>query len=308
MRVLVTGASGFVGRALVAALAKSGHEVRAAVRRRNTVSFPSGVEIALHGDLATDVDWSPLVAGCEAIVHLAGIAHVGPEISAEIYGRVNHRATIELAKAADRAGVTRFVFVSSIRAQTGPVSDRVLTEADEPRPSDAYGRSKLAAEDFLRASNLRYTILRPVLIYGAGVKGNLAALARLAASPWPLPFGALTNRRSLVNRASLIDAVDVVLRNAATRRETYVVADRTPIAMSDLVAALRRGFGHAPHLVPVPSSLIGAALRLAGKGDLWNRLDGELIADPSKLISVGWKPTESTATAVEGLAAQMLMC
>jgi UDP-glucose 4-epimerase len=307
MRVLVTGATGFVGSAAVPELAQRGHHIRAAVRERTTTRFEPHIEIVRHGDLGAGIDWAALVADCNAVVHLAGIAHGGPETSGEQYDRINRHATAELVSAAERAGIARFILVSSIRAQSGPTADHMLTEADDAWPTDAYGTSKLAAEMVLRASRLRYTILRPVVVYGAGVKGNLAALAQLAASPWPLPFGALANRRSLLNRASLIDAIELALRSAATVRETYIVADREPISLRDLVAALRRGLDRRPLLIPVPRPLLRAALHMAGKSDLLRRLDGELMADPSKLIAAGWTPTIDTARALEQLAKQLLM-
>ena len=118
-RILVTGASGFVGRAVVAALAKDGHAVRAAVRRP-APAFPANVEIVQIGDLAEPIDWSPLLAGIDVAIHLAGIAHIGPRVGATLYDRVNHLATAQLATAAAQAGVSRLVFMSSIRAQSGP--------------------------------------------------------------------------------------------------------------------------------------------------------------------------------------------
>jgi nucleoside-diphosphate-sugar epimerase len=196
MKVLVTGATGFVGRAVVATLAADGDEVHAAVRRAPSPPLQPGVAVARHGDLAGPIDWAPLLAGIDCVVHLAGIAHAGPGIAEERYDQVNHRAIGSLAAAVRAAGIARIVFVSSIRAQTGPTADHLVTEADEPRPTDPYGRSKLAAERAIQRSGVPFTILRPVLIYGAGVKGNLRALMRLAALPVPLPFGALAARRS----------------------------------------------------------------------------------------------------------------
>ena len=306
MRVLVTGATGFVGRALVPALMEQGYIVRAAVRDGTAAPFHPHVEIARHGDLGAGGDWTPIVAGCDAIIHLAGIAHIGPNIADDSYDRVNRQATEKLIVAADHANARRFVFMSSIRAQTGPSSDRVLSEVDLPVPGDAYGSSKLAAEGALHESALRYTILRPVLVYGAGVKGNLAALARIAASPWPLPFGALTNRRSLLNRDSLVAAIAFALGNPATERETYVVADKTPISVREIVTALRHGLGKPPGLVNVPRGVLSMALRAIGKHDMLSRLDGELVADPSKLIAAGWTPTIDTATALTAVARTML--
>ncbi|MGZ3411779.1 MAG: NAD-dependent epimerase/dehydratase family protein [Xanthobacteraceae bacterium] len=306
MRVLITGATGFVGVATVPALARQGYQIRAAVRDNIISQFAAGIDIVRHGDLAASVDWAPLISGCDAVVHLAGITHAGPSIADEQYDLINRRATAELVSAAERAGVERFVFVSSIRAQSGPAADHILTETDEPQPTDAYGASKLAAEMAVRASNLRYTILRPALAYGGGVKGNLAALTRLAASPWPLPFGELTKKRSLLNRESLIDAIGFSLSSPAAVRGTFIVADRDPISFRDLVAALRRGLGRPPNLFSVPGSLFHAALRTVGRQNILDRLDAELIADPAKLIAAGWKPTIDSGRALEQLAKQML--
>jgi len=236
-RILVTGASGFIGRAVTSALAAAGHEVRAAARRPPEPPFPSGVEPVLHGDLEAGVEWRPLAAGMDFVVHAAGIAHGGGGIAPERYDRVNRDATAQLADAARAAGIKRLVFLSSIRAQTGPAADHILTEADEPRPTDPYGRSKLFAETALRDSGVPFTVLRPVLVYGPGVKGNLRRLIAAAALPLPLPFGAFTNRRSLLGVQNLAAAILHVLRHAAASGETYLVADPQPLSLADMVAA-----------------------------------------------------------------------
>ena len=179
MRILVTGASGFVGRALVEDLATQGHRVRAAMRQPADI-FSRTVEVVAVSDLARPLEWRPLLADMDAVVHLAGIAHITSGVADDLYDRVNRAATAALASAAARDRIQRLVFVSSIRAQTGPTTVHALTEADPPHPIDAYGRSKLAAEDAIRAADLPFTILRPTLIYGPGVKGNLASLMRVA--------------------------------------------------------------------------------------------------------------------------------
>jgi nucleoside-diphosphate-sugar epimerase len=298
-RVLVTGATGFCGRPLVARLVAAGYDVRVAVRRVPVPPLPAGVETALHGDLADTVDWAPLLAGVDAVVHLAGIAHVTRGIPEDRYDRVNHRATAELANAAQRAGVRHLLLVSSIRAQCGPAADHVLTEADTPRPSDAYGRSKLAAEAAVAASGVPFTILRPVLIYGPGLKGNLAMLARLAALPVPLPFAGFVNRRSLLSLDNLIGAILFVLATPATQGETYVVADPQPITFAEIVAALRPG---PPRLFALPHRLVATAARMIVGADAWDRLNGELIAFPGKLIAAGWSPTADTKAALRSAA------
>jgi nucleoside-diphosphate-sugar epimerase len=301
VKVLITGASGFVGAPLAAALAEAGYQVRAAVRDRRRRSFPAGVEIALLPDLAGAVDWTPLVAGLDAVVHLAGIAHVGPEIPDAIYDRVNHLATAALTGAAATAGVRKFVFMSSTRAQAGASADAPLTEASAPEPTDAYGRSKLVAEAAVRASGLSYTILRPALVYGPNPKGNLASLMRLAALPVPLPFGAFTNRRSLLAMDNLISAVRFALEDARSENQTFLVADPETISVAELVALLRKAAGRKPSLVPIPPALLSAALALIGKRDISLRLAGTLIAEPTKLLAAGWCPATDTRTAIAAM-------
>jgi nucleoside-diphosphate-sugar epimerase len=305
-RILVTGASGFVGRGLVAALADAGTPVRAATRNPASLPTARGVEAVAVPDFTQPIDWEPLLAGVDAVVHLAGIAHVGARIDADLYDRVNHRATAELAAASVRANVPRFILVSSVRAQCGPASPRVLRESDEPQPTEAYGRSKLEAEAAVRACPLAWTILRPVVVYGPGVKGNLASLMRLARLPLPLPFAAFTSKRSLIGLDNLIGAVRFVLEQPATAGETYLVAEPEPVSLAEIVAALRAGAGRRPGLLPVPQAWLEAGLRLAGRGDLWERLAGALVVDTSKLIAAGWSPDRDTKAGLARMAAASL--
>jgi nucleoside-diphosphate-sugar epimerase len=185
-RILVTGASGFVGRALVTELAGLGYSVRAAMRQPADV-FPRNVEVVAVSDLTRPFEWRALLKGIETVVHLAGIAHAGPEIAEDLYDRVNRLATAELAKAAQVSGVRHLVFISSIRAQSGPSSADILRETDAPQPTDAYGRSKLAAEEAVRAAGVPFTILRPVLIYGQPRSPDPPRAKTLAAAAWSLP-------------------------------------------------------------------------------------------------------------------------
>jgi nucleoside-diphosphate-sugar epimerase len=297
--ILVTGASGFVGRALVTELTGLGYSVRAAMRQPADV-FPRNVEVVAVSDLTRPVEWRALLKGVETVVHLAGIAHAGPEIAEELYDRVNRLATTELAKAAHAVGVRHLVFISSIRAQSGPSSAEVQRETDTPQPTDAYGRSKLAAEDAVRAAGVPFTILRPVLIYGPGVKGNLDRLIRLAQEPWPLPLGLCRNRRSLLARQNLLSAIHFVLQQPSAKGETYIVADPMPLTLAEIVAALRAGQGRRSGLLPVPPALIALAANIAGRGDDWQRIGGAMVANPTKLLQAGWKPTVDTRA---GLAA-----
>jgi len=292
-RVLVTGASGFIGSAVVAALARDGYTVRAAVRRPH-LSFPDGVEVVQHPDLAEAFDWQPLLDGVDQVVHLAGIAHTRGADAAS-YDRVNRQATARLAAAAALARVEHFVFVSSIRAQSGPAADHALTERDPPAPTEIYGRSKLAAEEAVRAAGVPFTILRPVLLYGLGMKGNLALLARAAETRLPLPVKDFGNRRSLLGIDNFISALAFVLATPATIGETYVIADPgIPPRLSDVFVTLRQARGRRAFIMPMSPDYIELPLRLFRRTDVWHRIGGNLRVDAGKLVAAGWRPAHDT--------------
>ncbi len=302
-RILVTGASGFVGRAVVAALASQGSAVRAAVRRPPQRPFVDGVEVVAHPDLAQAFDWHPLLEGADQVVHLAGIAHAGRGVTSKLYDQINRRATARLAAAAARAGVAHFVFVSSIRAQSGPAAGHTLTERDGPAPTDAYGRSKLAAEAAVRASGVPFTILRPVALYGPDVRGNFAFLLRAALSRWPLPVKNFVNRRSLLGIDNFVSALAFVLSDRAILSETYVVADPgIPPRLADIVAMLRAAQHRRAFVLPLPARCVEIPLRLMRRSELWERLGGNLRADPGKLIAAGWRPAHDTPGGLAALA------
>jgi nucleoside-diphosphate-sugar epimerase len=293
-RILVTGASGFIGSAVVEVLARDGHTVRAALRRPH-LSFPDGVEVMQHPDLAQAFDWRPLLQDVDQVVHLAGIAHTGRGVDRAAYDRVNRQATARLAMAAAQASVKHFVFVSSIRAQSGPAADHALTERDDPAPTDAYGASKLAAEEAVRGSGVPFTILRPVLLYGPGVKGNLALLARAAATRLPLPVKDFANRRSLLGIDNFISALAFVLATPATIGETYVVADPgIPPRLSDVFVMMRQARGRRAFIMPMSPDYIELPLRLFRRADVWHRIGGNLRVDAGKLIAAGWRPAHDT--------------
>lgn len=299
--ILVTGASGFIGSAVVAALARDGHRVRAAVRRRH-LSFPAGVEVVQHPDLAEAFDWRPLLAGIEQVVHLAGVAH-NRGVAAAMHDAVNREATARLAVAAAPAGVRQFVFVSSIRAQCGPSADHALTERDPPAPVDRYGAAKLAAEVAVSGSGVPFTILRPVALYGPGVRGYFALLARAAASPLPLPVKNFGNRRSLLGIDNFISALRFVLATPATIGETYVVADPgIPPRLSDVITTMRKARRRFALILPMSTDYVQFPLRLIGRGDMWDRIGGNLRVDAGKLIAAGWRPVHDTLSGVAAMA------
>jgi UDP-glucose 4-epimerase len=174
------------------------------------------------------------------------------------------------------------------------MADTVQCEAVEPRPTDAYGESKLAAERGLAELDLDWVSLRAVLVYGAGVKGNMAELMWLARSPFPLPFGSLGARRSLLALENLLAAIEAVLAAPGTLRRTFIAADPQALTVAEMIAAMRHGLGRRPNVFPLPAALLQLLLRAAGREEIYQRLSGSLVADPSALLSLGWAPPLAT--------------
>jgi UDP-glucose 4-epimerase len=285
--VLVTGSDGFIGRHLVPYLAAQGYNVIAASRKASS-SRSHNVTAASLPDLSIPFDWQPLLKQCDAVVHLAGIAHSSAED--DLYERVNHQATVSLAGAAFRSGA-HMVFASSITAQSGAFSHRELTEDDVPEPASAYGGSKLNAEKAIRASGASFTILRPVVIFGEGEKGNFASIHRISRLPIPLPLGGLRARRSVLSIGNFCSAVAFALTAPAARGETFIVSDPTPLTLGDIVARYRASLGRPPWLVSIPESWIELSLKAAGRTAMWQRIGCPLVARPTKLLAIGWKPS-----------------
>jgi UDP-glucose 4-epimerase len=294
-RVLVTGASGFIGRPLVAALLRAGYAVRAVTRRQ--VSFPDSVEVAIVPDLKNHIDWNPILRGVDIVIHLAGMVHSKvPETAYSEFDQVNWIATQRLADAAKEVGIDRFVYISSVRAQIGASAAHPVRELDEPCPTNQYGRSKLAAEQAIRAAGVPFTIFRPVVIYGPHPKGNMQTIVQLAWSSFPLPVADFTSRRSLLGVENLISAIIFALNNPVTIGETYLVADSQPMTIAEILTILRKILGRSLTTVYAPQVIVRLLLMMCGRTDLWSRLSGNMVVDTSKLASVGWRPAVDTYT------------
>ena len=301
--VALTGATGFIGRYLLQELPKRGYRLRVLLRRPSTV--PLDCASAVVGDLARPQNMAAALADAEAVIHSAGIAQAMTGVPEDDYRVFNTESTIGLARAAQRAGVRRFAFLSSIRAQCGPSAELALTEKDEPRPTDAYGRSKLAAEQGLRDLDLDWVALRLSSVYGPGVKGNMAQLMRLAQTPWPLPLAAITARRSLLGLDNLVEAIDCVLKAPGPLKRHLIVADPEPLTIAEMVAAMRRGLGRSPGVFALPLPLLRLACQMTGRMQLYERATGSLTSDASALRGLGWRPVITTAAALANLAREM---
>lgn len=308
MRVLVTGATGFVGRVLVRDLARAGLPVRAATRRPGT-AVEGAAETVGIGGIGPETDWHRVLTGIEAVVHLAARVHVLDERETDpsaAFRRVNAEGTRRLAEAAAAAGVRRFVLVSSIKAVTDETHAGIVTGATPPRPGSAYGLSKLEAEDALdgvaAGSGMTAVSLRPPLVHGPGVGANFRRLLALCRTPLPLPFGALDNRRSLVFVDNLADAIRTALVHPTLRGGRFLVHDGPPPPMREMLATLRAAFGRKPSLVPVPPGLLRLLLRPLGAG-AFDRLAGPLELDDSDFRNLtGWTPPFGSEDALQATA------
>jgi nucleoside-diphosphate-sugar epimerase len=276
--VLVTGATGFIGRWICLSLVHAGYQVRAAVRQL-PADVPAGVDLAVVGDIV-DADWADALVGVDVVVHLAGRAHRVDErhlSRGDEFFRVNAEATHKLAESS--AGkVRRVIFVSSVGA-CRTAHDQPVTAMTEPAPSDDYGRSKLAGEDALRTalegSSTDWCVLRPPLVYGPGARGNMERLIRIIDSGLPLPLGGIDNRRSLIFVGNLASAVLALLLEPAASRRTFVICDREVISTPQLLRLLSQFASRPLRLWTIPDAGLDA---LARAGDVLSRIARRPIA------------------------------
>jgi nucleoside-diphosphate-sugar epimerase len=311
MKVLVTGANGFVGLAVLQRLnVMSGLQAVGSVRRAAVLTGTTVVEV---GDLAAQTDWSLILACADAVVHLAARVHVMRDTAADpltAFRAVNVEGTLNLARQAAAAGVKRFVFISSVKVNgefTAP--GRAFTEADAPMPQDAYGQSKHEAEQGLRQLSsdmgMEVVIIRPPLVYGPGVKANFSTLMHAVQRGWPLPLGAVHNQRSLVALSNLVDFIVTCITHPQAANQTFLVSDRQDLSTAELVRGMAQAAGVPARLLPVPVWALQAGASLLGKGDVVQRLCGNLQIDASKARSVlGWVPPVSVE---EGLRRAMVI-
>lgn len=299
-RILVTGANGFVGKALVAQLSASGQPYAGTVRER--ASATDGHQIAI-GDIDGRTDWRPALEGVSAIIHLANRAHVMHETAADplaLFRAINTDGTLNLARQAAAAGVRRFVFVSSIKVNGESTDGRPFTPEDPPAPTDPYGISKWEAEQALarlsQETGLEVVIVRPPLIYGPGVKANFLRLVQAIGRGMPLPFGLVRNKRSLVAVDNLCSALIACATHEAAAGHTFLVSDGQDLSTPELVRAIARGTGRPARLLPVPPALMLLAAGMLGKGEAARRVLGSLQVDASALQRVlGWYPPYSAS-------------
>jgi nucleoside-diphosphate-sugar epimerase len=303
---LVTGATGFVGRAVVDRLIAEGRAVRASVRA-SAAPLPPGVEAVAVGEIGAATDWRTAVSGIDAVVHLAARVHVtGDDARAgeDLFRAVNIDGAARLARAARETRVRRFVLASS----TTIYGDRSLgvpfAESSAPAPATPYARSKLDGEravaEALAGSETELVVLRPPLVYGPGAKGNFERLVRLVERGVPLPLASVRNRRSILFLGNLVDAIVRALDHPAAAGRTYNVADLRDVSTPELIAGIAAALRRRARLLPCPVGMLRAAAALAGRSEEVSRLVDDMVVDASRMCAdLGWAPPFTLA---QGLA------
>jgi nucleoside-diphosphate-sugar epimerase len=285
MKILVTGATGFIGKQLSETLTNSGHEVRRTARTPSS-SDPVSREL-IACDLESADSFDHLTSGCEVIVHLAGRAHMmsdDPAKSESLYISANVDVTRRLAQSAARTGVKRMILMSSVKVNGESTTiDIPFTPHDTPNPQDPYGRSKTQAEQSLwevtSISKLEGVVIRPPLVYGPGVRANFASLIGIVNRGMPLPLGSIHNKRSFVAIDNLIDCIATALRSSNAAGQTFLVSDGNDLSTPELIRYIASALHKSPTLFPFPPVLLKLAATSAGKRSAYDRLCGSLTVD-----------------------------
>jgi nucleoside-diphosphate-sugar epimerase len=313
MRVLVTGGSGFVGSVLCSSLFAQGYAVRAAVRSAGSMLSADGLDVMAVDEVGTQTDWSAALQDVDCVIHCAARAHVMHETDADAlaaYRAVNVEGTRRLAEQAAAVGARRLVYLSSIKVN-GESTDGLPrpfgARNDEVNPEDPYGVSKWEAEQALWAvsaqTGLDVVVVRPPLVYGPGVKGNLLRLLRWVARGVPLPLGAVHNQRSLVGLSNLVDLLLRCAEHPAAAGQTFLASDGRDLSTPQLIRLMAEGMNRSARLLPVPVALLRAGGSLLGKRGEIDRLVGSLQVDSSYTqAQLGWTPPVSVEDGVREMA------
>lgn len=306
-RILVTGASGFVGRTMCVSLKERGHRVRAVIRANANPAIAGAHDTFPVEEIGPATDWQYAFEGIETIVHLAGRVHIVRDKAKDPlseFRKVNVAGTERLALQAAHAGVKRFVFISSVKVNGEETHGNAFSELDQPDPKDSYGISKWEAEQALdriaRQTGLEVVILRPPLVYGPGVKGNFLTMLKALRRGVPLPLGATTNCRSLLYVENLVDALVLCASHPTVAGETFLVSDGEDVSTPQLLRQLGEALGLPARLLPLPTSIVRLGGKVLGKAQELERLLGSLVVDTRKFRNqLGWRPPFSLAQGLE---------
>jgi UDP-glucose 4-epimerase len=311
-RVLVTGATGFIGGVLCEALARADYLVRGALRTDRAVPV-AVAEKVIVGDINSTTDWTQALHGVDLVIHAAARSHVlhPAQSSANLYFETNERGTQRLANVAAQMQVTRFIYLSSIKANGEETSARAYTPSDEPSPQDDYGLSKWHAEQQVAAAaehaGMEAVIVRPPLVYGPGVRANFLRLLRWVDHGWPLPLGAVRNTRSLVNVWNLCDFLLLVLKHPSAPGRTWMVSDGEDLSTPDLIRRIGTAMDRRVRLLSVPVGFLQLSAGLVGRRGELARLCGSLAVDIAQSrAQLGWSPCVTVDEALQRTVAWYL--
>ncbi len=309
MKVLITGVTGFVGKELCAELLSQGHEILVAVRTK--VAAIKNVEMTMVGEIDRGTDWSTALRDVDVVIHLAARVHVMHDTVVDPlaeFRKVNVDGTLNLALQAAKAGIKRFIFISSVKVN-GELTeiDQPFTENDTANPQDAYGVSKFEAEQGLlkisQETGMEIIIIRPPLIYGAGVKANFASMMRAVKRGMPLPLGAIHNQRSFVYVGNLVSLITKCIDHPVAANQVFLVSDGHDLSTTKLLQECANAFGVKVRLLPVPQKLIEVGAAMLGKRAVAQRLCGNLQVDITKARTLlGWEPPFSVQVGLKATA------
>ena len=311
--LLITGANGFVGRALISKLAlETNHFVRASVRKK-IIQFPSQIEVLENMDASSNTNWTDALRDIDVVVHLFARVHVMDDKVADPlleFRNINVNATIALANAAAKQGIKRFVFLSSVKVNGESTFHKPFSESDLPHPQDAYAISKWEAEEALRKiskdTGMEVVIIRSPLVYGPNVKANFLKMMQYIKRGIPLPLGAIQNKRSLIGVDNLVDFITTTISHPKAAHQSFLISDDEDISTTDLLRRIGKHIGKPARLIPLHPKILTFIFNILGRQDFGDRLLGSLEVDITKAKKLlAWSPPK---TLDEGLRATVISC
>ena len=310
IKILITGATGFIGKSLVTQLLAENYLLSAAIRNTSNCMSPDIQQIPV-GDLSTNTDWGNALSDIDIVIHLAARVHVMDDTSLDPLAKfreINTEGTLNLARQAASNNISRFIFLSSIKVN-GENTDfrKPFTKDDKHKPSDPYGLSKYEAEVGLKAiadnTGMEVVIIRPPLVYGPNVKANFKSMVSWLDKGIPLPLGSIHNKRSLVALDNLVDLIITCIKHPSAANQTFLASDDEDISTTELLQRMAKALGKPARLIPIPSSLLNAGAALLGKRDIAQRLCGSLQVDINHTKqTLCWKPPVSVDEALQKTA------
>jgi len=305
--LLLTGSTGFLGAALARQLVDDAHYQLVAATRREAVNLTLGCQSILVGNLDASTDWRLALSGVEVVIHTAARAHImndSAQAPLAEFRRVNVEGTLNLARQAVETGVKRFIFISSIKVNGEGESNRVYRFDDSANPEDDYGHSKWEAEQGLKAlcseSSMELVVIRPPLVYGPGVKGNLALLCNVIDKGLPLPLGAIRNQRDMLSLNNLIDLIKTCIDHPGAAGQVFLCSDNESVSTPQLIEMMAGARSKTARLWRTPLTLLKLLAHLGGKQAMFQRLSGDFKIDIQHTMdTLDWKPPFTVAQSMQ---------